>query len=353
MKELIETTSEVPVALEWLNREPRLSNASVVIPNCLARSKVFSSQPSHVARTIYTTDTELAAWGGDKIYQVGGEQLTQTEETIWLVIVRVALSSKINLATQNKVLVEFRETDMLHTLNQPVTSQYRASLRTAIRYLGRARFKIEFASGDHFYEGNLLDLERRTKRGETGYKVWLDMRLSALFLTGWSYLNFEHRLKLRNSPLAQWLLSHYSTHKVPVAINNEVIRKLADRTKMREDKWLAALRVGLNELSETTGWTCELDAEGKIRVSKKKVSLPASEVENTEESMDERLLEAWLLTLSIKQLEKELSKLGFELHQVHFATPLELQNTLRRLLLAKPEILERRLVALRKKSKAP
>lgn len=352
MKTVIEATSEVSVALKWLEREPRLSKSSVVIPNCLARSRVFSSQPSHVTRTVYTTDTELTFRGNDKIYQVGGEQLTQTEETIWLVIVRAALNTKIDLKTQNKVLVEFRETDMLDTLDQADTSQYRASLRTAISYLGRARFKIELASGDHIYEGNLLDLERRTKRGETGYKVWLDMRLSTLFLTGWSYLNFEHRLELRKNPLAQWLLSHYSTHKVPIAINHDELKELADRKNMREDKWLAALHIALNDLSKTTGWTCKLDTDDKIRVSKKKVSLPPAEVANTEGSMDERLLETWLRTLNNKQLEKELSKLGFELHRVNFATPSELQNMLRRLLLEKPELLERRLVALRKKDEA-
>lgn len=351
MKRVVETTPEVSVTLEWLEREPRLSKSSVIIPNCLARSRVFSSQPNHITRTVYTTDTEITVRGEDKIYQVGGAQLTQAEETIWLVIVRAALSAKIDPSTQNKVLVEFKETDMLRTLGQAETSQYRASLRTAISYLGRARFKIELAGGGHIYEGNLLDLERRTKRGETGYKVWLDMRLSTLFLTGWSYLNFEHRLKLRNSPLAQWLLSFYSTHKDPIAINHEILKKLADRIKMREDKWLAALHLALHELSEATGWSCKLDKDGNIRVSKKKVSLPPAEVANIEGSMDERLFETWLLTLTIKQLENELKKLGFELHRVNFATPIELRNMVRRLLLEKPELLEHRLVALRKKAK--
>lgn len=346
METLVETPVEGSVALEWLKREPRLATSSVVIPNSLARSKVFSSRPPHVARTVYTTDTELAAWGDDKIYQVGGEQLTQAEESVWLVLVRAALNATIDLSTQNKVLVEFKETDMLRTLDQPVSSQYRTSLRTAMRYLGRARFKMELDSGDRMYEGNLLDLERRTRAGETGYKIWLDMRLSALFLAGWSYLNFEHRLGLRSNPLAQWLLTHYSTHRSPIPIGNALLKELADRGKMREDKWLAALRVALHELSETTGWLCKLDAKGVVRVAKKEESLPTP-IELDPDSLDGCLFEAWLVTLSMKQLENELKKLGFELHRIHHATPSELRKMLRGVLLSKPEMLERRLVVLR------
>jgi len=346
METLVETPAEVSVALEWLKREPRLATTSVVIPNSLARSKVFSSRPPHVARTVYTTDTELAAWGDDKIYQVGGEQLTQTEESVWLVLVRAALNATIDLSSQNKVFVEFKETDMLRTLDLPVSSQYRTSLRTAMRYLGRARFKMELDSGDRMYEGNLLDLERRTRAGETGYKIWLDMRLSALFLAGWSYLNFEHRLGLRSNPLAQWLLTHYSTHRSPIPIGSALLKKLADRGKMREDKWLTALSVALHELSETTGWVCKLDAKGSVHVTKKDASL-TTPVELDPESLDGCLLEAWLATLSMEQLEYELKKVGHELHRVHHGIPPELRNMLRDALLMKPARLERRLAILR------
>lgn len=346
----MEAVNEIPavahVALKWLEREPRLASSNVVIPNSLARSKVFSSQPSHVARTVYTTDTELASWGDDKIYQVGGEQLTQTEESVWLIIVRAALSATIDLSRQNKVLVEFKEADMLRTLDQPVSSQYRTSLRTAMRYLGRARFKMELGSDDNMYEGNLLDLERRSRVGETGYRVWLDMRLSALFLAGWSYLNFEHRLGLRHNPLAQWLLTHYATHQKPIPVSNARLKELADRGKMREDKWLTALGVALHELSETTGWICKLDAKGVVQVTKKEASL-LTPIELDPESLDGCLFEAWLATLSMKQLEYELKKVGYELHRIHHGTSPELQKTLRELLLMKPARLERRLALLR------
>lgn len=335
------------VAKAWLSTEPRLASSNAVIPNGLARSKVFSSQPFHVTRAVYTTDTELAAWGDDKIFQVGGEQLTQTEESVWLVLVREALSQAINPSTQNKVLVEFKEADMLRTLGLPVTSQYRASLRTALHHLGRAQFKMEFGEDDNKYEGSLLDNDPRTRAGSTSCRVWLDIKLSAIFLAGWSYLNFEHRLALRKHPLAQWLLTHYSTHKKPIPVGNARLKELAGRAKMREDKWLAALGIALGQLSETTGWKCTLDAKGQVRVSKKDEHL-AEPVKLDPESLDGCLFEAWLATLSMEQLEKEVKKLGYPLSRLNLANPLEMRNGLRQLLLCRPSLLERQLVRLRR-----
>jgi len=337
----------VSVASKWLGRELRLSESRAVVPNILARSKVFSSQPNHVARTVFTTDTVLAAWGADRIYQVGGAQLTQAEESIWLVLVRLALalSITIDLKKQNKVLVEFKEADMLRALDMPVTSQYRTALRTAMSYLGRARYKIELGSDDNMYEGNLLDLERRTRVGETGYRVWLDMKLSSVFMAGWSFLNFDHRMALRQNPLAQWLLTHYTTHKTPVPVHHALLQELADRSSMRADKWLQALRTALIALNKTTSWTCKLDHKGMVSVSRKE---PAIEpVVLNPDSADGRLINAWLAALSREKLAAQIERIGFKLYRYNIAHIQELRILLRGLLEANPAILEKRLKVLR------
>lgn len=357
--------AEISTAALLLGKPLKLADSRVLIPNALARSAVFSSMPSHTARHVYTEPTPLAAWGDLKIEQVGGSHLTQAEETVWLMLVRRVLRSHTRPpeAGCNKLKIEFTTADFLRELGLSTESQYRTALRKSIEYLGRARFILQLP--DFRYEGNMLDVASGGAKGDSKFCVWLDVALSGVFLAGWSYLNLEHRQALRKNPLAQWLLSHYSTHASPMPIGHEKLKLLADRGSMREDKWLASLGTALADLQAVTQWECTLDEKRLVRVRKS----PAKEAEATPAAApeataiaapltmsggacatDEQLLDAWLHSLPATRLRTELSYLdasppkGGRMMQAP-----DLRSYLRDVLTASPFLLEKRIAKQRAK----
>lgn len=295
--------------------------------------------------------------------------MTQAEETVWLLLVRRALRSQPYAPTPecNKLKIEFMTADFLRELGQPTDSQHRNALRKSIEYLGRARFILQLP--EFRYEGNMLDVATGGVKGDSKFCVWLDIAISGVFLAGCSFVDLTHRQALRQNPLAQWLLSHYSTHANPMQIGHEKLKLLADRGAMRADKWLVSLRTALADLQEVTGWECTLDEKRIVRVRKgtatpaKKVheATPAAAPEVTASAApmttfgsacatDEQLLDAWLHSLPAVQLRTELGYLdasppkGGRMMQAP-----DLRSYLRDVLTASPFLLEKRIAKQRAK----
>jgi hypothetical protein len=262
----------------------------------------------------------------------------------------------------HKIKIEFTTTDFLREMGLSTESQYRAALRKSIEYLGRARFILQMPGFK--YEGNMLDIATGGAKGDSKFCVWLDVALSGVFLDGWSYLNLEHRQALRRNPLAQWLLSHYSTHSKPMPIGHEKLKILADRGAMRSDKWLVSLSAALADLQAVTKWQCTIDEKQIVRV-RRSPAPPASEVKvalpDAATGMpmttfggacatDEQLLESWLQSMTATRLMAELGNLdsippkGGRMMQAP-----DLRSYLRSVITARPFLLDARIAKLREK----
>lgn len=357
-------SAEISTAVLLLGQTLKLAESRVLIPNALARSAVFSSMPNHAVRKVYTEPTTLTAWGDVQISQVTGSQLTQAEETVWLLLVRRALRSQPYAPTPgcHKLKIEFMTADFLRELGQPTDSQNRNALRKSIEYLGRARFILQLP--EFRYEGNMLDVATGAMKGDSKFCVWLDIAISGVFLAGWSYVDLKHRQALKQNPLAQWLLSHYSTHANPMLIGHEKLKLLADRGAMRADKWLVSLGTALVDLQAVTGWECTLDEKRIVRVRKgpaKKVQSATDEAPEAAEvapmttfggacATDEQLLESWLQSMPESRLRTELGYLdasppkGGRMMQAP-----DLRSHLRAVITASPGLLEKRIAKQRAK----
>jgi hypothetical protein len=323
----------IPPANNWFETQRAVANSRVVIPNALARSSVFSSMPTHIARKEYTEPATLASLKNVTIQQLGGSQLTQTEATVWLILVRRALRLPMpkTEAGSTKMKIEFASSELLHELGMLVDTQHRNALRKSILLLSGAKFDLLLPKFQ--YVGNLLDVESGLKKGDKRICISIDLAISGVFAEGWSYLNLEHRRALHKDPLAQWLFSYYSTHANPYPSTEVLLKTLAGREIMRQDKWLAALSGALAELHSVTGWICELADKRMVNVDKtpsrkvavqapavvipKALELPALEVAaapptrpRDARATDEQLLEGWLQGMSRNKLLQELMWLG-------------------------------------------
>lgn len=361
-----------PPASNWFEKTQVLGEFSAIFPNALARSSVFSSMPSHAPRKVYTKPTKLATLKNVTIEQVGGSQLTQAEESVWLMLIRRVLRLPVRAPAPgvNKINIEFTPTDLLREMGLPSTSQHRNALRRSILYLGRARFILQLPK--HRYEGNLLDVATGVAKGDSQICIWLDVAISGVFTDGWTYLNLEHRHALQKSPLAQWLLSFYSTHSDPFSMTEETLKKLADRESMRQDKWLAVLSSALNKLQAVTNWECILEGQNKVHITKPKtikgalkhsatvtptifepsppsVAAAPTTRHRSGRATDEQLLEGWLQSMSRNKLLLQLKWLGLlpsEQGQQVMQAP-ELRSHLHDAVMAWPNRFESRIARLR------
>lgn len=339
----------------WLGGACRVSESRVVVANAVARSQIFSSQPKQLAKRVFATPERLASWGACEIWQLGGPQLNQADESAWLLAVRWALPLQM-ADGQSEVVVECEELALMTALEMPNTAQYRKSLRESMDSLTAATFKIILgANDDNAFAGSLLRYSRSRRGGRIYYRITLHLEMAKFFLAGWSYMSFKHRLALRGNPLAQWLLTHYSTHQVPVAITHTKLQVLADRARMREDKWLASLTDALAALSTVTGWVCRLDSTGLVSVQRKPRPEKAP-IGVALDPADSILLDAWLASLDEEALSRQesllmrrLLSLGFTWtpRTINFLTLREQRESLRTLLLCNPYYLNKRLARLR------
>lgn len=364
----------VPQTKNCFEMELALADNRAVIPSPLARSSVFSSMPKHAVRKLFTEPTTLATLKNLTIQQVSGSQLTQSEETVWLILVRHVLRLPLpKVATGvTKIEIEFTIPDLLRELGWPTDSQHRNALRRSILYLEQAHFNLNLPKC--LYKGNLLDLGSGFKKGDKRISVWFDVAISGVFGNEWAYLNLEHRHALKEHPLAQWLLGYYSTHSTPYPTTEALLKKLAGRETTRKDKWMVALGAALIQLQAVTKWHCELVDQRMVHVNKtptidgfaKPVAptklAPATPITHSTVAArrtmhgalyatDDELLTVWLHSLTRGKLFKELECLNCmppKASHLTLRAP-DLRQDLRAILNGRPLELEARIAKLRKK----
>jgi len=194
-------------------------------------------------------------------------------------IAAVALANQAPTGDGERDEIEFQEAAMLRRLRLGNGGRDRKMLADSITRLIEATYEFE-VPGLCNVQTHLFQKSTRTQlpNGRVMYRIKMDLDIAKVIKKGWSFVNLDERLSLKN-PLSQWLHNFYSSHDGRVTIGPSKLQVPAGRQAMRADKWLAALQIALAELKVITGWpVCELDKFGNVAVQRfaKKEALPAA-----------------------------------------------------------------------------
>lgn len=333
-----------------------------VMPNSLARSMLFSSVPSNVKRRQYTEETLIASWPDVDLYQRAGIQMSQSEASVWMELLRMTMACAAPGPTdQRKVKVQFTASELLRALGRDTGGSDKKDLLKTISRLGKALLRVKIGGSVRF-TGKLLSFASDQPSADHRYEVQMNMALASLFAGGWAFIDLRQRQALKGNPLAQWLHAHYSTHsKKPLRIGHRKLQELCGRAKMREKIWLKGLQSALSLMQLVTTWTCVLDKFGNVNVNKlgggESAPLSIHKVNELSDA-DDTLLKDWLEARSSAGLRGHLERLGVKpslfFHRGEDAAP-KLRQMLRTTLVqgfaGRPK-LERLLSRLRKKAAA-
>ena len=127
---------------------------------------------------------------------------------------------------------------------------------------------VEVAEGKRAYFGPMLiGGARDEKTGQ--YVIEMNPKIASLFGTdGWSGIEFEGRRALKKEVLSEWLQQFYLSHARPFGFKVETLHQLCGS----ENKQLAGFRRELSEelkkMAEVTKWTCEIDENDVVNVTK-------------------------------------------------------------------------------------
>lgn len=265
-------------------------NGNYLLPSTFLRTALFSSMRYRGReRPRFAEKTPIACYEKKvTVYQLNGEQLDGNDLDVLAGCVRCIYEAPdLKVAA---VSVHFEEKSFLKQMGWKTGGEQRRALEQCLERLRSSGFAFEIvglADGDEASKNTSLIFEHtRYKKGiRTAYSVTLNRMIAMHMRRGFSIVNRMQRNELRKHPSAQWLHAFFSTHKAapdnPMKIDAETLRPYMKRTDMRDDKWRAELRKGLEKLQEVTKWECTLSEGGMVTVAKPqragKVAVPPND----------------------------------------------------------------------------
>jgi hypothetical protein len=230
------------------------------VPNGILRSALFAAiRPTHERRRI-KNETLASVDGLTIIYN--GDQLDQGDLDVYEGELHFAMTHGIPLGQP----VLHSDAAILKSLGRGTGRKEYLRLRDSqIRLVGGV---VEIKYGHYSYTGTLIrEIYRDEKLKMTG--PIFNPKLVALFQDGsYSSVYWEHRLALSDSPLAQWLHGHYSSHKQPYEYTVAKLHELCGSETASLRKFRQNLIAALAKLAAVTGWRCEIIAGDKVRVDR-------------------------------------------------------------------------------------
>jgi hypothetical protein len=230
------------------------------VPNGLLRSALFAAiRPTHERRRI-KKETLASVDGLTVVYS--GDQLDQGDLDVYEGELHFAMIHGIPLGKP----VLHSDAAFLKSLGRGTGRKEYVRLRDSqLRMVGGV---VEIKYGRYSYAGTLInDLYRDEKLKMTG--PVFNPKLLALFQDGsYSSVYWEHRMALGDSPLAQWLHGHYSSHKQPFDYTVARLHELCGSETKNLFKFRQNLHGALEKLAGVTGWRCEIVTGDKVRVDR-------------------------------------------------------------------------------------
>lgn len=232
------------------------------VPNGLLRSALFAAiRPARGNQRVnFKNETMASVDGLTLIYT--GEQLHQGDLDVYLGELHFSMTHGIPLGKA----VLHSECAFLRSLGRGTgRKEYERLRESLLRMVGGV---IQVKHGHYYYAGSLINhLYRDEKLNMTG--PVFNPELLALFQDGgFSGLYWQHRLALGDSPLAQWLHGHYSSHKQPFDYSVAKLHELCGSETKALRQFRFNLKEALSKTSEITGWQCGIVAGDKVHVDR-------------------------------------------------------------------------------------
>ena len=230
------------------------------VPNGIRRSALFAAIRPPQKRRRIERETLASVDGLTLIYD--GYQLDQGDLDVYEGELHFAMTHGIPLGKP----VLHSDASFLKSLGRGTGRKEYVRLRDSqLRMVGGV---VQIKFRHYFYAGSLInDLYRDEKLKMTG--PVFNPKLLALFQDGsYSSVYWAHRLALGDSPLAQWLHGHYSSHKQPYDYTVAKLHALCGSDTNKLFQFRYNLKEALAKLAAVTGWRCEIVSGDKVRVDK-------------------------------------------------------------------------------------
>jgi hypothetical protein len=230
------------------------------VPNSVLRSALFGAIKR--GRRAFQTRVKKASIGGLLVIHTG-PTLDQADLDVWMQFMHLARTSGLG----NRI--QYTIKGFLKAINRSTGKSQREWLLDSIARLGSSA--VEIQDGKKGYQGPLLvhvfknDLDTDSEK----HVIEMNPALASLFdADGWTGLQIEERNALKRQPLAQWLHGFYSSHARPFAFKVETLHQLCGSDNKQMFSFRQELRHALDRMAEVTGWTCEVDGDDLVHVSK-------------------------------------------------------------------------------------
>ncbi|WP_295580112.1 plasmid replication initiator TrfA [uncultured Lamprocystis sp.] len=215
------------------------------VPNDLVRGALFTVGNVRVKRS-FLKNSLIATLSGIEI-RYTGEELRQDDQDVFLQIVHLARLVPLGSP------VTFTAHAMLQSLKWHPNVRSYTRLRDTITRLKATG--LEVRGDQRGYSGSLIrDFTWKNDVTGDSSRVWgvrLEPEIAALFNhVAYSQIEWEQRLALGH--LAKWLHSFYHTHRRPLAVKVDTIRRLCGSATKDLSKFRQLLRDALQELLTIT-----------------------------------------------------------------------------------------------------
>ncbi|HHH9367217.1 plasmid replication initiator TrfA [Pseudomonas aeruginosa] len=205
------------------------------VPNAWLRCALFAGIQGRGRKAL---KSELLATVEGIEIRFSGWQLDQSDLDVWETVIHLARQHPIG----NRVY--FSESQILRELNRSVGSSDRKWLRSVLVRLAGALVEVKL--GERSFFGTLL--KGASDECSRRYVIELEPHLHALYMTGWTQINWEDRVRLRRKPLALWLHGWFSSHAEPFPLTVSTIHRLSGSVNSHYGSFKRQLAQALDEL---------------------------------------------------------------------------------------------------------
>lgn len=184
-------------------------------PNSFIRSALFSAVQSK--DRVFLNGVDIESQDGITV-NFKGEQLNQEDLTLWQALVHLAKEQPLGS------VVVITAHALLKSMGLSTGGDQHKQLHEGIRRLNGASVQITHMRKKYF--GTLI-IEVAQDEDTGHYAIQLNRKLIQLFGdTQWTAIDWQQRLALRRRPLTQALHAYFSSHKTPVPVTLEFLRKI-------------------------------------------------------------------------------------------------------------------------------
>lgn len=251
----VEITSPEEIEDQYL---PISKKTHIPAPNVVLRSALFGVVKRGSRK--YEKNVLKATLNGYTV-KFTGEQLDQSDLDVWLECLQRCQESPLGHT------VRFAAHNFLLSIQRNTGKSDHEWLKSSLLRLKANA--VEISDGKYTYIGSIIDLIYRDELTGENCLV-LNSKISACFGdAGWTGITKETRLKLKGKPLTQWLYGFYSSHSKPFSVKVATLKELCSSEIKELYKFRQILQKSLTELSEVTGWQCEIDQTDKVVIIKK------------------------------------------------------------------------------------